>query len=313
MAGCISAMNTNGIGIGIDMSPGVNCDPKNPGINSLLLNRLCIQKGGSAEEMVDIIKNTPRGVTWNYVISDGKNDRACVVEAGSSGNVPAPADVPPADFKAVLPDAGFIGSHTSSKFQKGVMVRWNDYKYPEAYLHFNEALWKQYNKVHSTDKKILPDAFSVKGYVNKLRNDRNCPACFYFAPQREENDDLVIVTNHFIIPEMRFYAMHPWTSMIAGDITNDIQWRYDELNYLILKALQQRGAIDYKTAKGLISFLSPDNNPAYYAANPKSSDGRQTRIEGCVSIFDLKEKIVESHYGYYCDEWVKITLPLYVN
>ena len=314
MVGCISGMNTNGVGIGVDMSPASNCDPRSPGVNSLLLTRMCVQRGGSAEEMVDIIENTPRGVSWNYIISDGREDRACVVEAGKTGNVVDLIEIPLDKFEAFLPNAGFISTHSSTAYRKGVMVRWNDYKYPQAYLSYNEALWKQYNKIHSTKKEIYADAFAARGYINKSNSDKNCPSAFYFCPQREANEELVIATNHFIIPEMRFYVMHPWTSKIAGEKMDDIQWRYDELNNLVLSTLQQYGTIDYKTAKELISFLSPaGRNPGYYAANPKSMDGREIRIEGCVSVFDLKNGFVESHYGYYCDEWVKITLAHYVN
>ena len=314
MVGSISAMNSIGVGIGVNMSPGCNCDPRNPGVNSLLLTRLCVQNGGSAEEMVDIIENTPRGVSWNYIISDGKQDRACVVEAGKTGDILDFTGIPLKDFRAYLPDAGFISSHSSSAFRKGIMVRWNDYKYPEAYLDFNKILWEQYNKVHSAKKQIYPDAFTARGYINKHHKEKNCPSAFYFCPQRETSDELVIATNHFVIPEMRYYVMHPWTSKIAGEKADDIQWRYDELNYSIAGALHKYGKISYKSAKELVSYLSPKGrNPGYYSDNPKSRDGKEIRIEGCVSVFDLKNRFVESHYGYYCDEWVKITLPLYVN
>ncbi len=314
MVGSISAMNSAGVGIGVDMSPGSNCDPRNPGVNSLLMTRLCVQKGGSAEEMVDIIENTPRGVSWNYVISDGKQDRACVVEAGKTSNVVDLTEIPQEEFKDYLPDADFISKHSSSAFRKGIMVRWNDYKYPDDYLAYNENLWKEYNKIHSAEKELYPDAFSARGYINRKGSEKNCPSAFYFCPQRETSNELVIVTNHYIIPEMRYYAMHPWTCKIAGEKADDIQWRYDELNDLIQSKLQKYGKISYKAAKDLVSFLCPSGrNPAYYSGNPKSGDGKEIRIEGCASLFDLKNRLVESHYGYYCDEWVKITLPLYVN
>lgn len=84
MLGSISAMNIHGVGIGVDMSPAANCDPSNIGVNSLLLARKCIQYGANAEQIVQIMRDTQRGVSWNYIISDGTNDRACVIEAGKS-------------------------------------------------------------------------------------------------------------------------------------------------------------------------------------------------------------------------------------
>ncbi len=313
LIGSISAMNSNGVGIGVDMSPGCNCDSRNPGVNSLLLNRLCVQNGGSAEKMVEIIENTPRGVSWNYVIADGKQDRACIAEAGKTGDIVDLTGIPLKDFRPYLPDADFISKHKSSVFRKGVMVRWNDYKYPDGYLEYNQGLWDAYNKINTDKKEIHPGAFTARGYINK-RGEKNCPSVFYFCPQRETSDELLVVTNHFIIPEMRYFAMHPWTCKITEEKADDIQWRYDELNHQILSTLQKHGEISYKSAKELISFLAPEGkNSGYYAKNAKSGDGKEIRIEGCVSLFDLKNRFVESHYGYYCDEWVKITLPLYVN
>lgn len=312
MVGSISAMNVNGVGVGVDMSPAANCNPSRVGTNSILLTRIAVEFGGSAGEAVNIMRNTQRGVAWNYIIADGTNDRACIVEAGDSNNNRDFLEFPPDSLRTLLPDMRFINARKSGEFQEGLMVRWNDYKYPVDYLEYNKGLFDYYNKKHSSEKSMYDDAFAEKGYINRDYREKNCPSTHYFAPQREESENIVITTNHFIIPEMRFYAMYPWTAFVVGDKINDIQWRYDELNNQILSALDEKGCIDYKTAKQLVDFLAPYmKHPQYYAENPKSKDGKQTRIEGCVSLFDLKNKTVESHYGYYCDEWVKITLPFY--
>jgi hypothetical protein len=143
--------------------------------------------------------------------------------------------------------------------------------------------------------------------------EKNCPSTYYFAPQREDHDDLIIVTNHFIIPEMQLYSMHPWTSRVLGMKINDIQWRYDALNNEIMQALDENGSVDHSLAKKLIDFLSPYGKyTSYYDKKPRSRDGKEIRIEGCTSVFDLKNLFVESHFGYYCDQWIKITLPNYI-
>ena len=314
IVGSISAMNINKTAAGVDMSPAANCEPQRIGINSLLLVRQCVQEGDSAEAAARVIAETPRGVSWNYIIADGNSDRACVAEAGSSGAAPDIMQFPPEDARPFLPrvnpaaDGGF-----DSPFN-GMMLRWNDYTYPMEYLDYNPGLWAYYNKKHSSQNLIYPDAFSDKGFINRNNSENNCPSTFYFAPQRENNNSLVLATNHYIIPEMRYYSMHPWTSRVIGGIVNDIQWRYDELNTLIADTIEQKGYIDYEAARDLISFLSPyGKNSAYYAGNPKSKDGREIRIEGCVSLFDLKDLTVESHYGYYCDKWVKLTLANYFD
>lgn len=311
MVGSISAMNLFGVAAGVDMSPGANCEPGRIGTNSLLMVRLCVQKGVNAEAAVDVIKETPRGVSWNYIVADGHTDRACVVEAGSSGTAPDLMQFPPEDVRPFLPRPG-VGVRRSAERTNGLMLRWNDYKYPEEYLEYNPGLWSHYNAKHSENKSIYPDAFSALGFINRNGADRNCPSNFYFAPQRETDGDLVIVTNHYLIPEMRYFAMHPWTARIMGDIPNDLQWRYDELNSEISEAVRIKGHVDYETARELISFLSPyGKNPSYHSGNPRSRDGREIRIEGCISLCDLKNQTIESHYGYYCDRWVKLTLPHY--
>jgi len=91
-----------------------------------------------------------------------------------------------------------------------------------------------------------------------------------------------------------------------------IQWRYDELNNRCLKAIDQK-PVTYDKAKKLINFLAPDGDfPAYYAGSPKSTDGKRTRIEGSISLLDLKKCTMDSYYGYYGDEWVKLTLLNYL-
>jgi hypothetical protein len=322
MVGSVAAMNTNGVGVGVDMSPGGNCNPHQVGVNSLMLSRLSIQFGPSAEAAVNVMVNAKRGVSWDYIIADGTTDRACIVEAGCSTNNPEFLAYPPSHLKPYLPDQNFIDTHQSTPFQQGIMVRWNDYQYPADYLGFNQGLWNHYNSQHCfSKKKLYPDALTEKGYINKkfpnkkccLFSENNCPGSAYFAPQRENNPNLVLVSNHYVIPEMRLYSMYPWTELILASQIDDIQWRYDELNNEILTALENGGQIDYAKAKQLIDFLSPYGKfPKYYANNPKSKDGKEIQIEGSTNLMDLKNKTIESHYGYYCDEWVKITLLNYI-
>jgi len=347
MIGSIAAMNLEGVALGVNMSPGANCTPGNVGINSLLMARMCAQYGSSAETAADLMAELPKGVSWLYIIADGKTGRSCAAEAGapiaeenlaadiSQGTGAAQSSdtyqrldftkseifsrgpdftqYPWEEYRPMLPDLGYIREHATVPYHNGVMFRWNDYRYPSEYLAFNRRLWTYHNEKNKTDKAIHPDAFDEKGYINKT-GEENCPSSFYFAPQREENDDILVVTNHYIIPEMRYFAMNRWTQRIVGKRVNDIQWRYDELNNLIHDKLRSKGSIGFEDARELISFLSPSGrNKDYHADNPRSRDGKQLRIEGCISVFDLKKKVVESHYGYFCDKWVRITLPEYFD
>lgn len=314
MAGSIAAMNIDGIAMGVNMSPGANCDPQNIGTNSLLMVRLCTQHARSAGEAVKIIADMHKGVSWNYIIADGKNDRSCVVEAGASGPEPDFTVFPPKEYAKLLPDKKFIKNHCAQSFTNGIMVRWNDYEYPQEFISFNPALWDYYNKKHKTKKMIKDNAFLKTGFINDSPEEKNCPSSYYFAPQREESSDILIGGNSYIIPAMRYFTMHRWTARIVNRKVDDLQWRYDELNGLIDEMLAKRGFIGMEEAKELISFLTPQGeNPGYYSDNPRSSDGKQIRIEGSDSVFDLKKMVVESHYGYYCDKWVKLSLLNYFS
>lgn len=314
MVGSIVALNSMNVAVGCDMAPSGNCTPYQTGINSLPMNRFITQNARSAADAVETMEEQVRGTSWNHIIADGASDRACIVETGSSSADNNFFNYPPKDLftNKILPNKTFFKEHSSGTPKKGLMVRWNDYQYPEGYLYYNRGLWKYFNQRHPLDQKELhADAMRERGYINKWE-EKNCPHNYYFAPQRESRKDFVMVINHFIIPEMRLFAMKQWTSIIAEGNADDIQWRYDELNNRCLKAIDSK-PVTYNRAKKLIDFLSPDGDfPTYYANSPKSADGKRTRIEGSISLLDMKKCSMDSYYGYYGDEWVKLTLPNYL-
>ncbi len=310
--GCFAGMNRNGVAAGIEIVPSSACHPGEPGFNSLLLLRHSLETGESAAAAKDAIVGARRGVSWIYILSDGAYDRACVVESVySTEDIPF-MKFPPQHYvkgclfrKGFLPGKKFLEEHQTAKQENGLMVRWNDYKYDEAYLAYNVKCFKRFRK------KFYPDALEKKGFINKTLKEKNCPFTYYFPPERETRDDIIITTNHFVIPEMRFTAMERLLSLLASDVVNDSQWRYDTLNAHILEAIddakrEENGGIGYDKAKEILDFLNPAGRyPEYYGKDKQV-------IEGSLSLFDLKNKTVESHYGYYKDEWIKLTLPNYL-
>jgi hypothetical protein len=317
--GSIAAMNTKGVACGVDMAPSGNCDPDRPGMNSLPLVRHSIVHGDSCEAAVDVMVNTQRGVSWIYVLADGTNDKSCIVETGKSTDYINYLKYPPWYLRLLrmVPTKKFIDKHSTIRPQKGLMVRWSEYKYSFEYItKYNKRLWKFYKPIIRLFKnhriQIYPDAFDENGYINKTKSDKNCPYNYYFAPQRDKRNDIVLTTNHFIVPEMRLCAMFPWSVFVAQGELDDIQWRYDELNYAILSALKNGGAVDFDKARDLISFLKPDGKfKKYY--NPDNKPLSEVQVFGSISILDLKNKIIKSLYGYFADEWVRITLPNYIK
>ncbi len=305
--GSIASMNREGIGIGVDMSPSGNCNHKRPGLNSLLLVRHAAHKGASAQEALNKMIQAQRGVSWDYIIADGKNNKAVAVEAGYTTDVLDFLKYPHEDLiKAkVLPDQTFLSRFENQTHQKGIMTRWNDYRYPETFLQFNKGLFQFHKKQYN------PADFGERGYINKKHTDKNCPDAFYFAPQRENKEDVLVMINHYVVPSMRLCAMNPATVFVAKDNLNDIQWRYDELNNQILESY---GNIDFEKARVLIDFLAPYHKfPDYYQHNKPSSDGQTRVLRGSVSVCNLTDKIMQSHFGFYKDEWITIQLMNYVE
>ena len=312
IVGSICAMNARGVAGGVNMSPSGNCDPGSIGTNSMLLLRECALRGGSLEGAVSVIKNTVRGVSWNYALSDGSSDVACAAEAGASWEHTDGLSYPPKELLTLLPDRAFLNAHPAFPIKKGLALRMTGASYPDAYYRFNGGLWEWYKKERDKHVALLPGAFLPNGFINPMLKDENCPSNFYFSPERTYND-VLITGNHFISPEMRLCAMKPWTARITLSNANDIQWRYDELNRQLRQTIAQQGSVNYASAKRIAEFLAPYGQfPQYYAKNPKSRDGKATRIEGCASVCDLKAVTMESHYGYYADEWVKTTLKRYL-
>lgn len=317
-AGSIMAMNKDGIAMGVDMSPAGNCDHHRAGFNSLLLVRDSIHHGTGAQQALDNVIEAQRGVSWDYIIADGKNDEAVVIEAGMHTATMDFVSYPPDELQVlgVLPGQQFLNEQQQIH-QQGLMVRWHNYQYPEAFLQFNEVLFELYGKDYD------PSRFGEHGYIcerinGKIKN--NCPYSFYFAPQRENKDDVLIMTNHYIVPAMRFCSMDPWTAEVAGSQLNDIQWRYDKLNDLILT---RYGQINWDEAWKLINFLAAEpgsyvedyyqNNPDYKYQNEQGEWCVTKQVEGSVSLCNLTTKVARSRYGYFADQPVRTTLLNYVD
>ncbi|HLP45363.1 MAG TPA: hypothetical protein VK469_05430 [Candidatus Kapabacteria bacterium] len=350
MVGAITVMNSNGVAMGVDMAPSHACDPDNPGLDSLLMTRHSVQYGPNADETAARVKEASRGVSWLYPFADGTTGKAGVIETIKSLSYNSKEDLanylydipfqtpkrfilnnimekPLEDLKNILPNSDFIANHMTdaayNDLKTGIFVRWSDYQYPP-YLDTNSMLWGWFNQwlEHIFGyKDFHDDALTCTGAIDRtttnqptcLIYEKNCPLTYYFAPLRSCNPNEILVTNFFISPELRYTSMHYWVALLLGatNMIDDLQWRYDTLNSLIDEALKKgSGSVDKETARNLIDFLNPLTGqfPGYYL---KCNESRPIQILGSVSLCDLKAKTIESHFGYYEDQWVTITLPNY--
>lgn len=328
--GSIAALNSEGVAIGVDMSPSQLCDPSRPGLNSLTLNRDCMHHCRSTGEVKERMIETQRGVSWLYPTAAAA-DGACIIEAGKKidDNSFPYFDYVPDHYKKYLPDMTFI-EETRKQYgtpppEKGLIVRTSAYPFPDPYLGYNQGLYDAFNqdlelRLFYGSVKYDPDAFGETGFINPTWTDKNCPASFYFAPQRETDSDLVLVSNHCISPEMRLTAMNRWVAIISSGDLNDIQWRYDALNFQILTLIKEikegkRGKIEAADAWKLIDYLSPQPGsyyPDYY--NPgQQKDWKTIQVNGSISLCELKTLTMTSLFGYYGDNPITIKLAKYLG
>ncbi len=356
--GSMTAMNADGVAVGVDMAAGAFCNPDRPGFNSLALVRDCVQYCSSSTDVVERVAAARRGVTWIYPTADAGGN-AFSIEAGAwiPDDDPFPYyDYVPRHFRRRLPKRRYI-RQMRSKYgtpapKNGLIARGAGYRYPSDYLEdWNRGLWNAFNarlpvrimdfifrlfgaigdlfkgrlqkywrKLKDAVVRLVRGAeygradFTERGYICRSWEDQNCPGPFYFPPQREMRDDLLVITNHFIAPEMRMTAMNDWAAVLAGSHTGDIQWRYDELNRRLLDAIKKapEKGMDRKAAWDIINFLDAKGDfPKYY--NPDGAiPPDKVMVHGCVSLCELKQRVLTSLYGYYGDSPVTIRLLNYV-
>lgn len=108
----------------------------------------------------------------------------------------------------------------------------------------------------------------------------------YFPRQIENKDDLVVVANHYIIPEM---------IIVSGSYAiKDSLWRYETLTGLLL---DKYGNIDVTNGRELVDYLHP---PAYgYYGDDTSQPVGDSR-----TLYDLTNLRLWTLYGNYNDDWV---------
>ncbi|MFC2094891.1 hypothetical protein ACFLSW_00420 [Candidatus Bipolaricaulota bacterium] len=278
-------------------------------------------------------------------------DRACIIEAGATprDDYGHPTEVLRFfDYARVelkedmaVPSDQYLREHRSAaaEYRSGAMVRWEDYDDPcgeRGYHTFNERLWKRNLRSRLAWGEVK-DQFGRQGRIVLKSTQKRCPSGSYFAPLRGEPGSIVLSSNHYICPEMRLCAMDKRTNVLDAQHVDDSQWRYDTLNHLVQQARwgdEQEGArrsealpIPYDEAKRLINFLEPEcahgdcpytvKRTCYHYKRYKNRACKQSKrpiaIEGAVTLFDLKRRTIESYFGYYGDEWVKLQLPSYVD
>ncbi|MDH4262770.1 MAG: C45 family peptidase [Spirochaetia bacterium] len=320
--GAALAMNMDGVAMGVDLVSAANANPSRPGFNSILLVRHCIHRCDSAETVSQTVIKAKRGAPYIYPVSDGKSNKACIIEAGMKTANLDPLSYASDDVKAYLPNKAFLNANAEAP-QEGLFVRWNTYQQPAIFMkNYNKGLFEHFGKKYS------PDVWGADGLVFKEPfADPNAFGFYFFSPLRQDKADYILTTNSWVHPPMNICSMGEFTNTFSKLYWSDPQWRYDMLNEVIRGFY---GKFNWETAWRTINYQSPSTGEGdgkkYYVIEGSpwklpivkytDKDGKPQstwRVDGMTNLCELRTaKKMRSLYGTYADDYVEITLPNYV-
>lgn len=309
--GRMTGMNTHGVTMGIDLLRAAPNNPDEPGLNSILLLRQVMDTATSTRSAVKVVSDAKRGCTWLYPICDGAGD-CVVIEAGrqTDEKLDPLSYVNNSEILAALPSAAFYAEHSSDDiYDRGSYVRPMNWKYPAEFLDYNEGLYGVAGvKYDGSDAVWGETGYVFKDFdtenevtVNYLHNN-------YFPPQREQYDDLMIISNNAIVPEFRT-SMMSYAGNFWEVTAHAAQWRYDELNSQLAA---KYGQLTLEDCIEIVCFLSPENTPGYWTNTIDDSNPMSAIVEGTMNVADIGNQRLYTKTGYWEDKWTYLTLSQYV-
>jgi hypothetical protein len=175
--GSMTAVNADGVAIGVDMVPSPFCNPDKPGFNSLALARDCMQYCSTSSEVVERIAATKRGVAWIYPTADAGGG-AYAIEAGAW--LPEEEPFPyyayvPRHFRRRLPRRRYIRRmrirYGTPEPRNGLVARGADYRFPFDYVEdWNKGLWNAFNA--NPLARLVDFLFEAFGMIGDLLKGR---------------------------------------------------------------------------------------------------------------------------------------------
>jgi len=311
--GSISALNSQGLSMGVDTLRAGFINITRPGLNSILMVRLATQTADSTAEATQVVRDTVRGVPYFYPMQDASGDGR-VLETGmyDDGSLP--------DLSRLLNDTALLAALPSWEelqqlspvdYGNGVFVRNGSYRPPQALLDtYNPKLWALSGLPYNTSA----GQWGVQGALwpsFKAENEHWYNSFSrYFSPARVplQRTDVVLVSNVALVPQLRVAEMTGWASVVPGEA---MQWRYDTLARRVVTVADTVG-FDLEAAQNTILFLDPWQSPGYWKVQAVPGDLNSTVIEGAISAMDCQAKVIRTKTGYFGDDWLQITLPAYL-
>jgi hypothetical protein len=307
LVGIPTGMNTQGVSCAMDVVYSIYTRPLISGEGCMLLCRKVTQYASSLQEGINMIRDSDRAVPWLYLIADGEQPDAAVLETIASSVLPPEDNLqnylsrlltgllgiffPFLDHGqeenspvAVVDDEsgkmaggediadGLVELSTdpsSPELERGLMVRRSDY--------------------------LDPKWFDDPSSANESGDDSGLAHGFY-PRQQETYPDLVAMTNHYIIPQMA----DTYPSLTKGGSS---LWRYETMLGLLD---EDYGDIDRLSAMWIIDFLNPARCD-YYGTDTTQS------IKGHHVLMDNHNLEMWSLHGYYNTSWVHVDLMDILN
>jgi len=308
LVGSITAMNAGGLVLGVDTLRSGLVNLEHPGINSCLLIRATIQNVTTVDAATDYIASLKRGCSYLYHMLD-TSENAAIIEAArynASNSIPSTATLIKNDkLRAALPTDAFMAANSHPDYRTGIFVRHLNYSVPSAFHGFNEGLFELAGVPYAAS-----DFSNATGQVFPSWETEDADwfkiGSRYFSPVRMPYDDVALVTNFALTPQLRVAQMTFWASLFPGD---SMQWRYDTINRMLV---ENYGNIDHNVARDIITFLSPDRTPGYWTDTLNASDPMSAIVEGHLVVADVKNGIFQVKGGYWSDKWLQVQLPNYV-
>jgi hypothetical protein len=307
LVGIPTGMNTQGVSCAMDVVYSIYTRPLISGEGCMLLCRKVTQYAGSLEEGIALIRDSDRAVPWLYLIADGEQPDAAVLETIASSILP-PGDNLQNYLSRLL--AGLLG----------ILFPFLDQSQEET----------SPMAVEDYESRKIVESEDISDKVAELSNDPSCPelekgvmvrrpdymdpewfddpnsayepgddpglAHGFYPRQLESYPDLVAMTNHYIIPQMA--DTYPSLSKGGSSL-----WRYETMLGLLD---EEYGDIDRLTAMWLIDFLNPARCD-YYGTDTTQS------IKGHHVLMDNHDLELWSLHGYYDTSWVHVDLMDILN
>lgn len=298
--GCVGAFTAvavrphqQSVACGINLVRSGNCRVFSGGkgiLSGILSVRDAVEHGSDVSEAERLIRGAYGGVPWIFTVADSQHTVGAVLEM-DSGSIKGSSTTTP-----------LVGTHPGiNHVIQNLGQRRPGRLFGASYMTEGELIsTKAYNHVVG----VPPDGFSTWQEESTWMRDH--PPNGWFPIPKFVQDTLV-GTNHFMLPDQRLGQMSKWAQLAErGSLAS--AWRMQQV---MNGAKVHYGNIDRFKAMDIISFLSPDrhrDHPQNQVAARGNMPTLSVPIDGCLSVFDMRDGVYSFKLGRWGSEWVKITL-----